>query len=172
MTSARVRAWRALALGCVGIAAVAGAVAAASGLAVAAGSRTTVHLAREPGVGEVLVDSGGRTLYVFSKDKAGKPKCTSKGCVAVWPPLTISSSRKPTCGAGLKTYLLGTVKDPDGKLQVTYNHRPLYRFSGDGKPGDVNGQGLESFGGRWTTVNAKGKPVTGSSGTTTTTSWG
>ena len=48
----------------------------------------------------------------------------------------------------------------DGKAQVTYNGHPLYRFSGDQKPGDTNGQGVSAFGGLWYAVSPTGDQVT------------
>jgi predicted lipoprotein with Yx(FWY)xxD motif len=162
----RLRHRRVAALCALVLAASVGTVAAASGPAVAAGSKFTVHLATVKGLGKVLVDASDRTLYVFSKDKQGKPTCTSKTCVSFWPPLTISKAKKPTGGAGLNSKLLGTVKDPNGKLQVTYDRKPLYLLAGD-KVGQANGEGITAFGGTWTAVNAKGKAVVVTTTTTT-----
>ena len=50
---------------------------------------------------------------------------------------------KPTLGAGLKAAKLGTIKRPNGKLQVTYNKFPLYRYYLDKKPGQANGEGVD-----------------------------
>jgi predicted lipoprotein with Yx(FWY)xxD motif len=41
---------------------------------------------------------------------------------------------------------LGTRHRPEGSTQVTYKNRPLYRYSGDTKAGDTNGDGV---GGIW-----------------------
>ena len=46
---------------------------------------------------------------------------------------------------------------------MTYNGRPLYRFSGDHKAGDTNGQGINEFGGIWTALTAAGNKATASS---------
>jgi hypothetical protein len=62
--------------------------------------------------------------------------------------------------------LLGAVKDASGNLEVTYNHWPLYTFSGDAGPGVAHGQGLVSFGGTWYVLTAAGNPAT--SGQTST----
>jgi predicted lipoprotein with Yx(FWY)xxD motif len=79
------------------------------------------------------------------------------GCVASWPPLTVSG--KPTAGAGVSKSLLGTIKLADGHEQVTYAGHPLYRYTGDGSPGTTSYIGVTSFGGTWLAVNAAGKPV-------------
>jgi hypothetical protein len=57
---------------------------------------------------------------------------------------------------------LGTVKDASGNLEVTYNHWPLYTFSGDSGPGVAKGQALTSLGGTWYVLNGSGNPVTSS----------
>lgn len=128
----------------------------------------TVKLSSEPGVGKVLVTSGGQALYLFTKDDRGEPTCTGS-CAQVWLPLSVS--KKPVAGTGVQPGLLGTVKEGNGKLQVTYNRWPLYTFSADTSSGEVHGEGLQSFGGRWWAVTASGTEAsthtsspTGSSG--------
>ena len=51
--------------------------------------------------------------------------------------------------------LLDTIS-VDGVQQATVDGRPLYYFSGDGMPGDVNGHGV---GGVWFAVRPNGDPV-------------
>lgn len=103
-------------------------------------------------IGQMLVDSSGRSLYEFQKDKAGKSSCTS-GCAAVWPPLTASGA--PKAGPGVVAAKLTT----NASGQVVYNGHPLYRFSGDHASGDMNGQGLHSFGGGWYVVSPAGSQI-------------
>ena len=133
-----------------------GAEAAAAPDATSARS-ATVKLAHSR-LGKILVDSRGRTLYVLSSDSARKSTCFG-ACAENWPPLR--ASRKPTVGKGLKASKVGTIRRRDGKPQVTYNRHPLYRFVGDTKPGQTNGQGIVAFGGRWTVVSPAGRPVKG-----------
>src|SRR3954454_12776346 len=56
------------------------------------GSSATVRVA-STGLGKILVDSQGRTLYLFQKDSGTKSTC-SGGCATAWPPLR--ASHKPT----------------------------------------------------------------------------
>ena len=122
----------------------------------ATGARTaTVRIAHRD-LGRILVDSRGRTLYVLSADPAGRSKCFG-ACAKNWPPLR--SSVRPTVGAGLKASKVGRIRRRDGKPQVTYNSHPLYRFVGDTRAGQTNGQGIVAFGGRWTVVSPAGRPV-------------
>jgi predicted lipoprotein with Yx(FWY)xxD motif len=126
----------------------------------AAGHTTTVT----PGVvgtgtsslGRILVDSRGRTLYLFEKDKNGKSAC-SGSCATAWPP--VLTSGKPSATAGVKASLLGTTRRADGRLQVTYNGHPLYTFVKDTKKGQANGENVDAFGAEWYAVSAAGTKV-------------
>jgi predicted lipoprotein with Yx(FWY)xxD motif len=125
--------------------------------AFAATSRgTAVHIGSSK-LGRVLVDSHGRTLYIWAHDKGSKSTCYGD-CAAYWPP--VMTSGKPRAVGGAKASLLGTTRRKDGRMQVTYKGHPLYGFVQDKKPGDVKGEGLTGFGGRWDPVSAGGKAVT------------
>jgi predicted lipoprotein with Yx(FWY)xxD motif len=133
---------------------------AASPLPKPAAARTarhapTVRVTRTR-LGKILVNSRGRTLYLFKKDSGTKSACFG-ACAAAWPPLRAGG--KPTVGRGAKASLVGTTKRSDGKPQVTYNGHPLYTFIMDKKSGDTNGEGFTAFGGRWFVVSPAGKQV-------------
>ena len=122
----------------------------------AGGSSATVSVA-STGLGRILVDSRGRTLYLFQKDSGTKSAC-SGACATAWPPLRASG--KPTVGGGAKASLLGTIPRSDGQPQVTYNGHPLYGYQGDSAPGDTNGQAITAFGGAWYVLSATGAQIT------------
>ena len=107
-------------------------------------------------LGRVLVDGRGRTLYLFQRDKHGKSACTGP-CATAWPPLIVSG--KPLASAGARASLLGTTKRADGRLQVTYNHHPLYTFVKDTAKGQTNGENLDAFGAEWYAVSSAGAKV-------------
>jgi len=107
-------------------------------------------------LGRVLVDARGHTLYLFGKDRNGKSAC-SGACAVAWPPLIATA--KPRAGAGAETSRLGTTRRADGRLQVTYNHHPVYTFVKDTKKGQTNGEGLTAFGGTWDALSAAGAKV-------------
>ena len=134
----------AVALASVALAAFCAAAAAAPS---ATGARSATVRVASSHLGKILVDSRGRSLYVLSSDPARKSTCFG-ACAQNWPPLR--ASRKPVVGKGLKDSRVGTIKRRDGKPQVTYRGHPLYRFVGDTKAGQTNGQGIVAFGGRWT----------------------
>ena len=108
-------------------------------------------------LGKILVDSQGRTLYLFTKDKGTTSAC-SGACAVNWPPL--AASGKATIGNGAKASLVSTTMRSDGKTQLTYNGHPLYLFKEDTKAGQTNGQGLNAFGGLWYAVSPAGSQVT------------
>jgi predicted lipoprotein with Yx(FWY)xxD motif len=103
------------------------------------------------GLGKILVDGKDMTVYLFDKDKGGKPACTGE-CEKQWPPLITTET--PTAGEGVNASWLASVDRPDGTKQVTYHGWPLYHFVKDTKPGDTNGQGMSAFGGKWYAVSA------------------
>ena len=108
---------------------------------------------RSTSLGRVIVDSHGRTLYMFGADKTNRSHCKG-GCAAAWPPAI--AGRKPTVGAGLSRAKLKVIRRSDGRRQLSYAGHPLYRFSGDARAGDVNGDGLNEFGGIWHAVSRTG----------------
>lgn len=106
--------------------------------------------------GKILVNSSGRTLYLLTADTATTLACTTGSCVGLWPPLYTKG--KPRAGKGVARHALGTVKR-GSKSQVTYHGHPLYLYAGDAGRGQVNGEGIKSFGGVWYVVSKKGSPV-------------
>jgi predicted lipoprotein with Yx(FWY)xxD motif len=109
------------------------------------------------GPGTFLVDSAGRTLYLWVADKGSTSTC-SGACAQAWPPLTTTG--KPRAAGGAKASLLGTTKRSDGTLEVTYDGHPLYYFAGDAKAGQTSGQGSDAFGADWWVVAPNGKAIT------------
>jgi predicted lipoprotein with Yx(FWY)xxD motif len=111
-----------------------------------------------PELGKVVVDSQGFTLYDFHKDKGGVSACYG-ACATAWPPLL--SAGEPRAGDGAITAKLGTSKRKDGTLQVTYAGLPLYTYAADRKPGDANGNDIDSFGAEWYALLPSGEEAEG-----------
>jgi predicted lipoprotein with Yx(FWY)xxD motif len=114
--------------------------------------------ATNTGLGTVLVDGSGRTLYLFEKDQPNQSACAG-ACVAAWP--VDQTSGTPKAGNGATASLLGTIKRGDGSTQVTYNKHPLYYYSGDSQAGQQNGQGINAFGASWHVLTPAGTAVSG-----------
>jgi predicted lipoprotein with Yx(FWY)xxD motif len=104
-------------------------------------------------LGTVLVNSRGRTLYMFVPDHQKRVTCKGS-CAAVWPPLKLKKGQRPTAGGAAKKKLLGL----DGSV-VTYKRWPLYTYVGDRKPGQATGQALNLNGGLWYVLSPSGKVI-------------
>ena len=124
--------------------------------AIGAKSKPKALQLRATSLGKVLVDSKKRTLYMLTADSKNSSSC-SGACAANWPPAKAPS--KPKVTSALKQSKLKVIKRSDGTKQLAYAGHPLYRFVGDSKPGDVNGQGINAFGGFWYVLAKSGKPV-------------
>jgi predicted lipoprotein with Yx(FWY)xxD motif len=125
----------------------------------------TIATGEASGLGTVLVDSEGMTVYLFTPDKGTESTCYG-GCESAWPPVVAEG--KPSAGGGATSSALGTTKRKDGTMQVTYEGHPVYTFSGDSSPGEANGQEDDDV---WFVVDEAGEAVKGgapSGGTTTT----
>ena len=103
------------------------------------------------GLGDILVDGGGNTLYLFIPDQAGPSVCNPP-CSVLWPPLL----GEATAGEGADASLLGTEARQDGTTQATYNGWPLYTFSNDTGPGDTNGQAFQDV---WWVISPTGDAI-------------
>jgi predicted lipoprotein with Yx(FWY)xxD motif len=123
----------------------------------AAGGTATVGVSNA-GLGDILVNSQGRTLYLFTRDSGTMSEC-SGACAVNWPPA--QTAGKATVASGANASLVSTSARPGGEHQLTYNGHPLYLFKGDTKPGDTNGQGLTAFGGSWYALSPAGDQVSG-----------
>jgi predicted lipoprotein with Yx(FWY)xxD motif len=136
------------------VAAVAGAGVLALGAAGSTG-KPTVKTADNPSIGTILVGATGLTLYHYADDHGAVVKCNG-ACAKQWPPVLVAAGAKPVAGPGITASRLGTVKRPDGTTQVTYAGWALYRFAGDTRSGQINGQGLEK---EWYALAPSGKIV-------------
>jgi predicted lipoprotein with Yx(FWY)xxD motif len=138
------------------VAALAAALFLLPSLTHAAQGKGAVVATAKTSLGRILVDSRGRTLYLFEKDRAGKSACSGQ-CATFWPPLITAA--KPRVAGGAKASLIGTVRRGDGRLQVTYNHHPLYTFLKDKKNGQTKGQNVDAFGAEWYVVSTAGSKI-------------
>jgi len=124
-------------------------------------STVTVGTRAVSGVGTVLVDNHGRTLYTFTK--GGNPVQCTGPCASAWPPFRIAAGSTPKGPAGVKGLGVTTAG------QVTDRSLPLYRYVGDSSAGQATGNGINSFGGVWRVVMVGGSTNATSSTTTSST---
>jgi predicted lipoprotein with Yx(FWY)xxD motif len=100
-----------------------------------------VQVASDAGLGSILTDSAGRTLYFFSLDADGQSACTGD-CLAAWP---VFYTSRVNAGAGLDSTDFGSITRPDGAKQTTYKGWPLYYFASDSKAGDIKGEAINNI---------------------------
>lgn len=123
-----------------------------AGLATVVAQRATLQ-ATEVDAESFLVDSYGRSLYVYLPDEGGASTCYDE-CEKNWPPLLVRST--PSAGERLDPALLGTTERDDGTTQLTYGGWPLYYYSGDATAGVYFGQGVNE---QWYLVSETGEPL-------------
>ena len=141
-TRSRATTRRARNLAAVALAAVVALSAVAVPMALAGGSKTVAGEATAPSLHKkVLTNTKGLTLYTLSGETKGKFICTTSECLKAWPPLLVKPGTTPK-----GPVKLGTVKNPEGKTQVTFKGMPIYTFEGDSKKGEANGEGLKDVG--------------------------
>jgi len=148
-------------------------------------STVKISTRKVTGLGTIIVDGKGRTLYMFVPDKRKSVTC-HKVCAKIWPPVFVPAGAKLVAAGGAKQALLGSDKDSTGGRVATYNHWPLYLYLGDRKPGTATGQALNLNGGLWYVLSPSGALIkhkasaggggggggSGGGGTTTTTGGG
>ena len=150
------------------------AAAAAAGLLAACGSaagggtaqlpgashRVVVSARKLPGVGTVLVNRSGKTIYSPQQEAHGKILCTGS-CLTFWFPVLAGAGVAPAASGATGTF--GTIHRPDGRTQLTYNGKPLYTFRLDMAPGQAHGNNFtDHFGGTsftWRAITTSGAPA-------------
>lgn len=111
----------------------------------------------QSGLGAILTDGTGRTVYLFDSDIGSRSTCAG-ACASVWPP--VSTTSPLIAGPGVNKALLGSSPRAGGSTQLTYDGHPLYHFIDDTGPGTTAGEGLTNFGGSWFVLDPTGHQVT------------
>ncbi|AXI77403.1 hypothetical protein [Peterkaempfera bronchialis] len=106
-----------------------------------------------PDLGPHLINVNQSTLYRFDRDTAdpSQSNCDAD-CATTWPPVIIKEGGNVYL-AGIEPSRIGAIRRQDGAVQLTVGGWPIYRYSGDNRPGDTNGQGI---GGTWFAVGPDG----------------
>jgi predicted lipoprotein with Yx(FWY)xxD motif len=129
----------------------AGGPAAGGGNAASPSRGAGIHVATTS-LGKVLVDRNGMTVYLLTADGRNHSTCGSD-CLQFWPAVTSSQ--------GKLSVPVSSTKTPAGTPTATVAGQPVYTFSLDHGPGDVNGEGISEFGGTWYAVSPTGQAVMG-----------
>ncbi|MFF7975027.1 hypothetical protein [Streptomyces sp. NPDC007905] len=105
------------------------------------------------GMGSVVTDDKGMTLYRYGKDRPAPSKWTCAGsCTQTWMPVIVDDSVQ---ASGVEKSLLGTVHR-NGMKQLALAGWPLYRYVGDTKAGLMNGQDKDK---EWYAITPSGNSV-------------
>jgi predicted lipoprotein with Yx(FWY)xxD motif len=129
------------------------------GTSVAGAAGITLASTTDPTLGEYLTGQNGMSLYVLTTDTPDTSSCSGT-CATNWPPL-VAPSGATTTGPSSATGAFATITRSDGIVQVTYNHMPLYYFSGDSAAGDTKGQGKNNT---WFVAPVSGSVPSGGAG--------
>ncbi|MGC8790320.1 MAG: COG4315 family predicted lipoprotein [Desulfurella sp.] len=112
----------------------------------------TVNVAKKPEIGTYLAGPTGMTLYYLENETDNNIKCKNEVCLSKWP---IFYEKELSIPRMLKSKDFKVFKRPDGKLQISYDNKPLYYFEGDKKPGDTFGNNLKTPVGIWHIIKVK-----------------
>ena len=126
----------------------------------AASHNTVISVRKVPGVGTVLVDRSGKTLYSPQQEANGKIACTGS-CLSFWFPVRVAAGSDLRAPSGVPG-ALGMVHR-SALTQLTYNGKPLYTFRLDQAPGQAHGNDFtDHFGGTaftWHALTTSGAPA-------------
>ena len=131
---------------------------------------TMFSTANVSGLGTVLVDGSGKTVYILVTADHKNGTCDdASGCTKVWPDLPFpDGTTAAKAGTGIQASMLGSMKLSDGETYPTYNGWLMYEYAPDGGPGQGKGEGIQSFGGTWYALSPSGNPVTSAAAGTST----
>ena len=108
-------------------------------------------------LGQVLVDGQGLTVYMLTADSPDHSSCSSD-CLAYWPLVAAPNGGSVPSISGISAHL-GVTQATSGQSMVAANGWPLYTYASDEAPGDVEGQGVQTFGGTWYVLSPAGEPI-------------
>ena len=121
----------------------------------------TVKTASVGGLGTVLVDGQGRTLYTLTSELHGAITCTTaSGCTQVWGELDSARAMpRPGPGARPSRPCWGPRPEPPVGGWSPTGAGLSTPSPGNTAPGQANGQKMVSFGGTWFVLSSSGRLV-------------
>ena len=81
--------------------------------------------------GAILATPKQQALYTWNVERDFKIHCTGT-CAKAWPPLLVRTRASVKAHVSGIAGTLGTVRRPGGRLQLTYNRRPVYTYAHEG----------------------------------------
>lgn len=107
----------------------------------------------QTGLGDVLADPRGMTLYAFTNDTDATSTCYGT-CAEAWPPVIVDPNF--VVSPGLDSGIFATTEREDGAHQLVAGKWPLYLYAADAKPGDATGHGSGDV---WFAVDTTGRTI-------------
>jgi predicted lipoprotein with Yx(FWY)xxD motif len=80
--------------------------------------------------GPILATPKKQALYYWTRENDFRIHCKGT-CAQLWPPLIVRRNAVRAHEAGIKG-TFGTIRRPDGRLQLTFNRRPVYTYVHEG----------------------------------------
>ncbi len=112
-------------------------------IAIGANDVYAVNTVNNKQLGSILTNETFFTLYRYLSDPQDEKVSTCNGnCAKIWPPFYVEDL---TVNPELKSRDFDTITREDGSKQLTYKGWPLYLYSGDTKPFETNGQGVNGL---------------------------
>jgi predicted lipoprotein with Yx(FWY)xxD motif len=112
-------------------------------IAVAEKESYAVDMVSSEQYGDYLTNKTFFTLYRYLSDPQDQKMSTCNGnCAKIWPPFYVEDL---TMDPELRPIDFDTITREDGSKQLTYKGWPLYLYSGDTKPFETNGQGVNGL---------------------------
>jgi predicted lipoprotein with Yx(FWY)xxD motif len=103
----------------------------------------TVDMVNSKQYGSYLTNETFFTLYRYLSDpQDGKISTCNENCAKLWPPFYVEDL---TVNPELRSADFDTITREDGSKQLTYKGWPLYLYTGDTKPFETNGQGVNGL---------------------------
>jgi len=111
------------------------------------------------GLGTVLVNGKGLTVYMFEADHRGRPSTCVDLCAVGWPPLTLTpGTGAPIAGRASCLTCSAPPPGPTAAPRSPITDGPLH-LPQDTHPGQATGQALTNLGGRWYVMRPDGTIV-------------
>ena len=145
----------ALALACASLLAACSSSPTASGFHPRPGKNGLTLFNYPTALGPVVGTIAGIVAYTDTTESSHHFVCTSTSCTATWHPW-ITYGATVHAGVGVQQSLIGTVKRPDGSLQMTYGGHALYFYAHNKNAVQANAEGA---GGVWYVVGTDGNVV-------------
>ncbi|MFI1990109.1 hypothetical protein [Actinoplanes sp. NPDC020271] len=115
-----------------------------------------------------LMSGCGKTITITDSDRKQPPAAPATTSAAASSAPAAGNGQLEVVGsvylAGVDPKQVGAIRRAGGTVQLTVGGWPIYRCSGDSKPGDLNGQGVGARGSRPARTARRSSPPSNGAG--------